>query len=658
MSKKKTRKEKIQEQLLTGKPQTKKASKKKVQASIPKKNWNFKLLGPAFIAIILTAIVFANSLNNEFVNWDDDRNFYENQNITSLTKGNFWANTKNIFTSPVIGNYNPLTIWTFLLDQKFHGLDNPFNWHLENLLLHLFCVFMIYLLCVKLNLSWQGSLVVALLFGIHPLRVESVAWVTERKDVLYGAFYLVALYYYTKSIHDKKRYLIPIILCFVLSLLSKIQAVVLPLSMLAVDYYLTKEVSLKNIWSKWHYFALSLAGGILGIVLLKDQGSLESNTTYPIWQRLFIGTYSYGVYLVKSIIPYRMSPMYPYPNTFPSLFYPTILIVPAALGFVWWAFKKNLKAVVFGMLFFTFNIMFLLQILGAGQGFIADRFTYIAYFGLFFIFGYYFEKLIASEKLKIPTYGLYGIAFAAFAFLSFNQNKVWQNSGTLWTHVIKYYSNTTLPFGNRANYYRDIGETQKALDDYSTRINLKQDEASPFNSRARLYFNSTKREDWLLSLADYNKAIELDPKNAEYFCNRGAIHAKLNNLNAAIQDFNQGLAIDPTHKVGYLNRSIMYNMQGDIPKALSDIESYLRFDPYNADLWYESGICKRKLNREGDALLDFNKAIQYNAKKGIYYHERAKSLLSAGRKQDARADYYKAESLGFEVDRSIEGYFN
>jgi tetratricopeptide (TPR) repeat protein len=670
MSKKKTRKEKIAEQKLQG-IGNKKLKKKSVEAS-PQKTKSKLLPTLAIIGVLIfTGIIFSSALDNGFVNWDDDKNFYENSNITSLTDGNFWANTKQIFTDPVIGNYNPLSTWTFLVENKAFGLDQPFYWHLDNLILHLLCVLMVFLLCLQLKLGTGGAIMVALLFGIHPMRVESVAWVTERKDVLYGVFYLTALFFYAKSINKNKSYLIPILLCFILSLFSKVQAVVLPMSMIAIDYLLKQKITWKDVYSKWFYFALSLGAGILAIFVLKDQGSLESNASYPIWQRLFIGSYSYIVYLVKAVVPYRMSPLYPYPTTFPVWFYPTILIAPVLVGGLWYGFKKKFKAVVFGLLFFTFNIFFLLQILGAGQGFLADRFTYMAYFGLFFIMGYYYDKLIQSKKFKIPAYAVYGAGVLGFAFMSFNQNKIWKNSGTLWTHVLKYYTNTTLPYGNRANYYRDAGQIDLALADYSARIRLKPNEAAPYNSRGRLYFNSTNQQDWFKALADYNKAIEIQKsteqaskssntkyekwkKNTgEYHSNRGAINAKMNKLEAAIQDFNMGIQLNPNHAVGYLNRSIMNNMRGDIPAALADIEAYLKINPYNADLWYEAGICKRKLRREADALPDFNKAIQYNNSKGIYYHERCKTLLTLGRKQEARNDYNRAIQLGFSADPSI-----
>ena len=190
---------------------------------------------PVVAAVLITFLCFTSALNNKFVNWDDDRNFYENPLVQHIDEKNFWENTKTIFSTGVIGNYNPLPIWTFAIEKRMFGFDKPYYWHLNNVLLHLICVFLAYRIALFLGIGWRGALLTALLFGIHPMRVESVAWVTERKDVLFGAFYLGALLQYIKYKHDQKssRW-IWMTLLFTLSLFSKIQAVSLPLSMKGV----------------------------------------------------------------------------------------------------------------------------------------------------------------------------------------------------------------------------------------------------------------------------------------------------------------------------------------------------------------------------------------------------------------------------------------
>ena len=624
--------------------------KEKAKAPLLPPFWkNSTNLISVFAALLITFACFYNTTNNQFVNWDDDRNFYENEHVTTINKDNFWSNSKKIFTSNVIGNYNPLTIWTFAVEKRIYGFDKPGKWHGTNILLHLICVFFVFRICLLLGLKWQGSLFVALLFGIHPMRVESVAWVTERKDVLFGAFYLSALYYYIKGKLNGKGYHIIIFTLFILSLFSKIQAVILPLSMVAVDYYLDGKLDFKSILKKAPYFILSLIFGLIGLVFLKGEGSLDNAVTYPTWQRIFVGSYSYMIYLVKAVFPYQMSPLYPYSPKMPAYFYPTLLIIPVMAYGMYTLYKKEMKVWFFGLLFFTVNIIFLLQILGAGQGFLADRFTYIAYLGLFFIAGYYFDAYILKKpNLKYVLLGGAAALFLVYGYMTIQQNRVWKNSETLWTHVLKYYQKATLPYGNRANYLREEGRIQDALRDYDKATSLNPTGEQAFNSRARLYFDIAKTKDTLmLALQDYNRAIELDPKNGEFLINRGATHARLGDVNKAIADIDAGLVYKPDHAVGYLNRSIMYNGQGKFQEALNDINSYLNLKPYNADLWYEKGRALRNLNKLPESIPAFTRAIQLNQRQPVFYYERGRTYMAMDKINEAKADVQMALNLGY-----------
>ncbi len=613
---------------------------------------------PVFIVLGITFICFFTAIHHKFVNWDDDRNFYENPLITSITKDNFWANTKSIFTSGVIGNYNPLAIWTFAIEKIQFGLDDPASWHLNNVLLHLICVFLVYRLVILLGVGWRGAALTALLFGIHPMRVESVAWVTERKDVLFGVFYLAALIQYIKYKHDLKTIRwIWIVVFFILSLFSKIQAVSLPLSMLAMDYLVDKSWTLdafkKRILQKVPLLILSLIFGIIGIYMLNHFGSLSTNddlTNFNFIQRIFLGAFSFIVYLVKAIVPFRLSPLYPYPAHFPWYFYPSILIAPAIIYFLYKAYIREQKTLVFGIVFFIVNIIFLLQILGAGQGYLADRFTYMAYFGLFFIAGYYFDKwMIHNTFQPAILWSVSGFIMLIYGFMTFSQNKIWENSGTLWSHVLKYYTQTTLPYGNRANYYREQKMYPQALSDYTSSLKLKEHQPQVYNSRGRLYFEAAKgRDTLLLALNDYNKAIEYLPEDGEFRINRGATYARLGDIDKAIADFNEGLKLKPDHAVGYLNRSIMHHNNGRVDLALQDIESYLKLVPNNGDLWYEKGRALNLLKRPEEALTAYTEALRHPIGNiGLVFYERSKTYYLLNRINEAKADYHKATEYKF-----------
>lgn len=624
---------------------------KETKQFLPNKSSSTVIYG--IFAVVITFIFFANALNNDFVNWDDDRNFYNNDLIKNITPDNFWESTKAIFSSNVIGGYNPLTIWTFGIEKIVYGFDKPFYWHFNNVILHLIAVFLVFRIALSLGLRVWSAFLVAVLFGIHPMRVESVTWVTERKDVLFGVFFLAALLQYILYKSDGKSYRwVLMTLFFIISLFSKIQAVTLPVTMLAVDYYLDKQWSFKTIINKIPFLLLSLAFGLFGIYMLTDVGTLSTvkdTTNFSFVQRLFVGAFSFVIYLIKVVVPFRMSALYPYPNHFLWYFYPSMLIVPIVLYVLYKSYVNNVKYVFFGLSFFVINVVLLLQVVGAGQGYLADRFTYMGYFGLFFMGAAYFEKL-SEQKYHLRT-TLWTVAIAyifALGVLTFMQNKVWKNSETLWTNVLKYYTKTTLPYGNRAFYYRETNQPRKALADYNSLLALRE-EADALINRAMLYFTMGKGRDTLmLALNDYNRAVLLKSDDGEVFINRGATFARLGDKEKALEDLNKGLAMKPDHAPGYINRSVLYSELGRYEEALKDIETYLKLDPSKADMWYEKGRMNFMLKRVDEAIEAYSQAIMFDSpNKGLYLYTRARTYSLINKLPEAKADLQKAIDFGY-----------
>ena len=604
----------------------KRISKKKVLKPISFWKNKPQLMGLALV-LVVTFIAFIPSLQNDFVNWDDDVNIMENVNLDGLTV----ENVKRIFhpvTGEVIGNYNPLPIFTFAIEKHFFGLDaTPF--HVNNLILHLITTLLVFRILLMMKISTPAAVVAALLFGIHPMRVESVAWVTERKDVLLGVFYFSAIYTYIKYILSKeksKKYFAFTIILFVIALFSKIQAVSLPLSMLALDYYFKRSLNLKLVLEKVPFFGLSLFFGLLGIYFLAENNSLDDITNYTFFERLLVGAYSFIIYLVKFVFPYKMSCLYPYPKAISGLFYAAPIGVLAILGGIFYAFKKQMKHVVFGLVFFIFNIMFLLQILSAGQGYLADRFTYIAYFGLFFMVGYAFDYFI-KKKPNLQTFMSAGIGLYLLMFvgMTWKQNKTWKNGETLWSNVLKTEKKTTTPWSNRAFYYRDIKQYDKALLDYNKAIEINPSKATLYNSRGKMFFDIGKTNE---CIKDYNTATKLDPELTEAWINRGAAYASQGNLQQALADFNKGIEIDPTYKNGFANRSLLYNQTQEFQKALADYNAYIALDSTNAEMYFERAIAKRELGDNNGAMADIEQAISM---KGVLKHfsEEKSRILSA-----------------------------
>jgi tetratricopeptide (TPR) repeat protein len=602
--------------------------------------------------LIVSFIVYLPSLQNGFVNWDDGANIYENPNIINISDWeSFFENTKGIFTTQIIGGYTPLVILSFAFEKMLYGLDNPEWWHLTNIILHLTCVLLVFRIALALGLKLIPAAFCAILFGIHPMRVESVAWITERKDVLYGSFYLIALYYYIKSVKlsFERRYVAIIFLSFILALLSKIQAVVLPLSMLLVDYYFCRKLTVKLVYEKWLYFILSLMTGLVGIYFLKAEGTIEQGEKNPLLTyRIFIGSYSYIIYIIKSVVPYKMVPFNPFPHTISWVFYSSMALALTIPLTIYYFFLNKKKVLVFGLLFFTCNIMFLLQIKIGGQAFLADRFTYIAYLGLFFIYAFGLQWLLRKyQKFNKLIYLTVFLILGVLGYVNFEQNKIWKNGETLWSHVLKYYPGHYLAWENRANYYSNKGRIKEAIDGYSKGISLHTNSPFPYYRRGNLFFDLNHPDTLRLAVQDYSRAILLSPENTTYLLSRGAAYASLYMFDNALQDLNKAERLNAKEYNIYYNRFRIYIKSGQYAKAQSDLEKYLSFEPSNPEMWVNLGEVRR-LNKQYEKSLDaFNRAIQIDPANLGYYYNRLTTFYEMGDIQRARNDLNFLKSKGF-----------
>lgn len=620
-----------------------KAKQKQTKTSHSKVQRHHWTIG-GIVLFLFTFILFSPTLKYDFVNWDDDVNITENETIQKLDK----EHVKAIFTTSVIGGYNPLTTLTFAIEYHFVG-EKAGLYHFNNILLHALCTLLVFILFYRLGLSFFSSFLIALLFGMHPMRVESVAWITERKDVLFGTFFLSSLILYLRYLKEQKAlYFILSLFVFVLSLLSKIQAVALPLVLLLIDYWFKRDVSKKLILEKIPFFALALLTGIVGIHFLGQQEMLEVGTTYPLAQRLFIGSYSFMVYLVKSVFPYEMSAIYPYPSELKGIYYlsmiPALFIVVISL--MKWKSHRNL---FFGVFFFVFNIVFLLQVVGAGQGFLADRFTYIPYIGLFFIYVLFIEKLLANRNINKAMVYVPLIGYLLFLTVrTSSQIKVWENGETLWTNVIEIKPNATA-YNNLGRYYRTQGEPDKALVNYNSALKANPEYGQCYSNRGKIYFDKGQVD---LAIEDYKKAMELEYVNSELYSNLGAAYGMKGDHEAALMNLNKALELDPTNTGALSNRGYLYFQSQEYQKTIEDYRKYLQYKPDDAEIINTIGLCYIRLNDYDMAIEELNRSIGINPANGILYLNRSSAYNAIGNKQAALADAQRAQQLGVQVNQS------
>ncbi len=644
---------------------------------------NQKTLSPYWgllVILVLTIIAYLPSLPNDFTNWDDTQYVTDSHLIKNLTTDNI----REIITTPVVYNYHPLTIFTLALNYQVSGLA-PFSYHLVNLLLHLlntFWVFYLFFMISKHN-QWV-SLTIAMLFALHPMHVESVAWVSGRKDVLYTFFMLPALICYIKYLqthHKKALFYTAALVLFVLSLLSKPSAVIFPLLLLLLDYWYKRSAKTPKLWlEKIPFFALSL---VVGLITIQAQGDAVVTNQYHFWQSALFACYGLVAYIGKLFIPLSLSAFYPYPiteaaETMPFIYYLMPLFVLAMLGAAWYVLKRyKSKVFVFGFLFYIINLILVLQFVTVGSAIIAERYTYLSYLGLFFILAAGLYHFIQQKPaLKMPLSVTMAVVALGSTFLTHQQTKVWANSASLWTNVIKNFPDAHGAYNNRGEYYLEVKKYDKALVDFNKSIELKPNYEDPYNNRGNLYRQNNQFEK---ALENYNKAIELEPDAVKYnnrgnayfnlgkndlaiadynksltydgdydkaFGNRGAAYFKKGQQELALQDFTKAIQLNPDYDDAYLNRGVIHSIAKRFDLAKKDYDVFLTNNPTNHLAMSWRGIANQELKQAQAAIADFTTAINLQNKQPEYYFRRAQVYLAIGDKTKAKADATKAQQLG------------
>ncbi|MBP6812788.1 MAG: tetratricopeptide repeat protein [Saprospiraceae bacterium] len=557
----------------------------------------------ASVTCILTAIAYFPMLANGFTNWDDPSYITENP----LLLGPDWG---GIFSKPVMSNYHPLTVASLALNYQASQLS-PFFYHFVDWILHILNTGLVFFLAFKLsNGKHLVGFITALYFGIHPMHVESVAWASERKDVLFTFFFLLSLLYYLRYLErpDWKIYL-GVLALFVLSLLSKPAAVTLPIVLLLIDWYRGRELGAKNLWlEKIPFFALALAFGLFTLQIQSENAIAEAGF-YPPWQKAIFACYGFGEYIIRLFWPFPLSAIHPFPKpgVIPISFYPALLTSVATVAAAWF-FRKN-KDIVFGLVFYTVNLVLVLQILTFGNSIISERYTYVPYIGLMFAIATSLEKCTWPKLVKNGVLGLLLIFALGLAMVSNKQVRVWKDSLTLWTKVIESYPDNHIARSNRGNYLANkLNRVEEGLADYNAVLKIKPDHVHSLENRAIIYLQQHK---YKAGYADAEQIVRLHPNLPKGYFLRAFAADKLQNPDQAIADYSSCIALQPSHEEASVNRGALYfNFKKDYQKAKDDFDTAIQINPKNSNYYIFRARCWDALQNPAEALEDIATAKQ------------------------------------------------
>ena len=588
------------------------------------------------VLIITLFVAFSGGFDNQFVDWDDHV-YVENNYLVTQPKGHFGE----AFKSHVALNYHPLTIVSMMFNASMSGADSPKAFIVTNFILHLLNTLMVFVLIMLLSKRrLLPSFFTALLFAIHPMRVESVTWVSERKDVLYGFFFIascISYLYYLDS--DKKtKYLIISLLLFVLSCLSKAQAVVLPIVFFLFDYWRDRKIDTKAILEKLPFLAFSLLFGLIAtnvqsggdfhgmIHIIGEQKTALNLKVFTFFERIQYAGYGFLMYFYHLFLPINLCTFYPYESTGPNakfysagVVFALIIIALAILS------ARKTKLFFFGIGFFAVTVALVLQFISVGAAIMADRYTYIPYIGLFFVLAMVIDKLAERNQSLKQVVWVGAFAFATFClYLTRQQVETWQNTGTLFGQIIKLYPNDYRAY---YTYGKFVGEKEGKLDESIT-ANLKaielgyKDDAGPWENLGTAYGikGDTKK-----AIEYFSEAIKRGASTGETYMNRGIAYFNVNEPAKALPDFEKSLTMKndkPMQSRGFL--ATAYLATGNAQKALENFNQVINIegstDPAHV---YNRGLSKQSLGDKAGAIADFKKALSLQPN----YEAVKKSLL-------------------------------
>ena len=594
---------------------------------IIKKNKSVYIYLSLCVLCLVTLFAFWPGLHVGFTNWDDPDYIQTNTCIHNLNADNI----VQMFTKPAVSNYHPLTLLSLGIDysrakiDKLTGLPDPYPFHQTNIILHIFNVLLVFLVIYKLSKKKIAvAFFTAFLFAVHPMHVESVAWISERKDVLFGFFFLISMFFYLKYIDNKFiwGYWLSLIF-FVLSLLSKPAAAPMGLILLLIDYYRGRfnlkgfrlVQNIKLIGEKIPFFILGFVVILITYFIQSKTNTVADFQLFSLFQRLLISFYGFYMYLQKLVLPINLSVFYPYPfknihDSIPAAFYMSFVISIIILVFSFLSVKKT-RTIMFGVLFYLIMLIPVLQFVSVGSAIISERYTYIPYIGIFFMVGMGLYQITYSKegifkKQRLPVIILVLIYMGVTTVVARERTQVWTNSETLWTNVIEQFPDVSTAYKNRGNYYAsEAHETDKALKDYEKLMTLDSTDASAYSNLGNIY---TMKEQYTKAIAIYSRSIQLDstmhkiPQWSSYsynnYTNRGYAYMKTHQLALAIKDYTLLINKYPNDEKLHFNRGLALANTGLFMDAKADFLDCLKLDvnsPNHSAALYNLASCYIRL---------------------------------------------------------------
>jgi protein O-mannosyl-transferase len=588
---------------------------------------------PILSLSLLVFVTFLPCLLNGFVNLDDKSYVARNPHVL---QGLTWQDLKWAWSNMESSNWHPLTWISHMLDAQIYGAG-PTGHHATNVLLHVLNTVLLFLLLKQMTGAHWRSFIMAAFFGVHPLRVESVAWISERKDVLSVCFWLLATLAYVRYAHEFKArsskskmfYGLSVVL-FIFGLLAKPMLVTLPFTLLLLDYWPLRrwpQTSIKRLLlEKIPFLILAVGSSVVTFMAQERGGSVTPADALGISARLANAIVSYVRYLGMTAWPTDLSAIYPHPGHWP---WQTVaeagLVLVVITALTLWKLRP-MPYLAVGWFWFLGTLVPVIGLVQVGRQAIADRYTYIPSIGLLLAIVWAANGLTEKwrNRKTLASIAISAVLVICVA-LTVRQISYWKDSKTLFSHAMAVTQRNWIASAYLAAELQDRGELHEAIAMCKESLQMNPYRSDVQCKLAEMFLQLRQFDD---ARAQFQKAVELDPDDIESRQGLGATLQDMGHLDEAMAQFNQVLRIDPDYADAYSNLGNCYGIQGHFDDAIRCFEQAVKLKPKSAANHHELGVGFAHAKRWDEAVAQFQLATQLDPSDARLQHDLNSAIQS------------------------------
>jgi tetratricopeptide (TPR) repeat protein len=567
----------------------------------------------------ITLSIFWQTGDHQFINFDDPLYVTNNPHVKGGITGKniLWA-----FTTTTASNWHPLTWLSHMADVEIFGL-NPRGHHLTSVFIHTASTLLLFLLLTQITAAPWQSLFVAALFALHPLHVESVAWVAERKDVLSGFFWFLTLLFYAGYVKHRtvKSYFLTLF-SFVLGLLTKPMLVTLPVTMLLLDYwpfhrFLRDQAEPRGVASfsflslvkeKIPFFLLSALASLITLYAQDKGGAMKSLEAIPFALRVENAMIAHAKYLGKTIWSSDLAIVYPFPPSLPlwQVLGSSLLLLLISMVVV--RYRRRFPYLLVGWFWFLVTLVPVIGLIQVGGQSMADRYTYIPLTGLFMICSWGISDLLRSWRYRGAVLAiLAGLVICASTVVTWQQLSYWKENISLYQHTLQVTTDNYLILNNYGIALADQGRFDEAILQYQEALRIWPKSATAHVNLGAALSNQGKFTE---AISHYHEALRLIPDYALAHANLGRALASVGQVAEAMLHYERALQIDPSLSDIRLNLALLLLKSGRRDAAWTHYETVLRIDPYSTKAPVNMGAALAQEGRMEEAIRCFTRALQ------------------------------------------------